>query len=1255
MSTIPARDSITVFSQPHTSQLPAPATPPIPDPVAHTAPAISQSAETMQPFNRTSLRQLRVEEGAGRFKRDIATQAVTESAGSYSVRRRYPAIKDAEKADQTLQKNLAHWLNSGKHTEKTIPKNASVTPFIEMYNRALNAPAVQAWFKTQGLKPQTIRIFNNCVVGVVVRNGKETFQRFTTTDGSGWGQVSNTISALQKVLSPSNLGLPASLGVTSIGRDALLDFYGVKPPLNEKSAPQLGKQLKHHGWPKIDQTQRDQWASQFQQLFRSHEDSAVRSRLVEQFKSQFEGEPDRNVFNLDLQTVVVEPGSSLDEKSKQPRKRFLEFLASPTFQAFLKKAGYDLPVSAFRLSEGELQMRNLAGDWVSVQERFYAEVEQASTSDDATRTMSKDFDRLVQMSNETGGALYATRTYDARQALAFYAPDVPQNVGQLRATLSWLAVQLPQAPLVGDYATMTPYGQPELSAKVIETLEGRSAQVELELKEFVTTASGFQSYPDPDSQLAAFFDSPQAIALAEDIAKSIALYAVADGQPLPRAERHQLLATTLKFRANSPVPGRRGTVAGYELYQPENMNRTLKEVRTSVERHLESKGVDPKVSALMAHMLLAQSAPEMLVKRDPTVPADVAGLLNRDPEKIKVGSTAWMNLRLGCAIAGDSRLNLTQAMALASLGVGGPQQEAVIKELGVQALLDWAVMSGIFPAPADGKYSEENYTTAAKAFAERENQTQEAFARLASESPTQTSILIQQLMLLFPEMTEEEIRNIRLDGKPNFTHVAGPTSSGSWSNPKELLTDVILMNQKEGVPAMGTNDAWLKGAFIHPHVSVATFSERIKQLPLIEPLVAPAVDKYIADSRAAEATALKLMFTQLPLKQRMALERSPQIQLFSVRQATGDDVEADNQPNSKVAKSRGTHGLLLRYETGEAKPKYGYYEVFTGSMTMVERTDLPEELKLGGEVVKGTKPSGPFAYSNTLYQKGTSVPIDFEAYRSGATPRAGVSSEVIIEKFGEPLKRPLNHTHHRVPDTFASSITAQIVDKLQAYSFDGNRTARIDYANAPSDLHKRDYPFTTSKVFTAEKARMLLSLIPFVGAIADLVEGKTEHGLKGLVMDFYSLIITGGWSGLKSLAKGMKMLVPFSGKPFSLAGLKNGGALIRGVFNPLESIPEIFRAPRNGYNALVHIANGKPVRIGSNVYLPAKVVEQWKWITGALETIQGAQSSGAFPGARKGYIGSQEVYAVQKNGKWYAINPTNRKPEGTPLAQFSPV
>ncbi|OPA86770.1 hypothetical protein BFW87_24590 [Pseudomonas fluorescens] len=1167
---------------------------------------------------------------------------------------------------------MVQWLNSGHANENLIPKNASGTPFIEAYERAVHEPHLQAWFKSKGFKLATVRVFSDCVTGIVVRDGKEIFQRFSTTDGSGWGLAGRNISAAQNALSPNDLGMPGMPGKLQdlVPRDVLLDFYGVRPPLNEKSAPQLGKKLKKDGWPTISVAQREQWEGSFKQQAQRRDDNALRADLAEQLRSLIQGKSDSDPLTLDEHRVVAAPGSALDQRSNKARKQFLEFLASPAFTAFLKKTGFEEPgsefrMTEFRLSEGDLQMRNRAGQWVPLQRAFDDEVSKVATGGSkeeqaAARKMNADYNVLVGMAKKTGNALYSTRTYDARQALAMYAPDAANTVGQLRATLGWLDTQLPQPPLARDYAGLTPYGPGGLSDAVMDKLKGSSTQVMALLKAFSGRWSGFESFPDPDSQLAAFFDSAQATALAETIAKSLRLYSVAEGQVLPKTDRHQLLAAALKLSVEAPVPGQSGTVAGYGLYQAGNNGRTLKEVRSDVETHLEKKGVDSKVSSLMAHLFLAQSAPEMLIKKDPTVPADTAQLLNQDPESIKVGSTGWLNLRLGCAlvdslgVAGGSRsLNFTQIMALSRLSAAGPEQETLIKQLATQPLLDWGVMTGIFPATSDGKYSPGDYEAASKAFTERENQTREAFATLLSESPTQTSLLVKQLALLFPEMTEEGIRNIKVERESdidvvvlNNTHLIRPAAP-------RLLTDVILMNQAVGDPQHGLRESRVSG--VNLKMSSAAFKERLKQLPMIMPLVAPAVDKYTADARAAQATALKLMIAQLPLEDRRALE-SGKIEFFSVRNETGEDVEADTGADSKVAKNKGTHGLLMRYETDAVEPRFGYFEVFPGSMKMVKRTDLPETLPLGGKVENGQKPFGPFAYVNAQFQKGTRQPFDFEAYDTGSMPRSGVQSQVIIERYGTALPDTPSTFRSRIPNSFVSSKTAHIVNRLQAYSFADDRAARIAHANEPTALHKSKHPYATSTLFTAENARSILSLIPYVGAIADLVDGKTEDGIKGLLIDLASFVATGGLAGAKSFAKGLRMLIPFSGKPFSMAGLKGAGTFFRGLFNPLESIPDIMRSGPNAINALKMVAKGQTIRLGANLYLPVKTFEQWRWTLGARDTLFAGSSRSAsqWPGARMGASDNREVLAVEKNGAWYAINPISGKPEGAPLERFTP-
>ncbi|WLH70869.1 hypothetical protein [Pseudomonas sp. FP2309] len=1207
--------------------------------------------------------------------REPQNRVQRHAAKAVGAGERFPTVAETSDADKKLQKNLNRWLRTGNPPDNAVPKKASIAPFIALYNAALKDSRLQAWVESKGFKPETVRVLDGAVVGIVVRDGKETFQRFSATDGSGWGQVSTQVSALQRILSPNNWGIPLGIGAAAanIPLIVLLDFYGVQAPRNEKAMALLGKQLKGNGWPSISQAQRDQWAAQLKQQRRCKEDGAVRERLSELLQPLLEGKEDNDPLDLNGLSVVVAPGASLDQLSKKNRERFQQFLASATFQAFLDKTGFqrlgaESGAHEYRLSAGDLQMRDRAGQWVSLLRAFEDEVGKVSRGGNAdaqaaARQMGAELDRLVTLSKKTGDALYSTRTYDARQAMAHYALDVPQTVGQMRAALSGFNTQLPAPPPAGNYAGMTPYGAGlgDLPGAARHILKSASKQVMALFKAFSPDPSGFQSFPDPDSQLAAFFDSPGASALADTIAKSLKLFAVADGQALPRADRHQVLATALKFSVDAPVPGLPGTVAGYDLYQPANLGRTLKQVRSDVERRLIDKGVDPKVSALMAHLYLAQSAPEMLIKRDPGLPDDPLNPLNGDPLSIKVGSTAWMNVRLASAMAGDSRLNLQQALALARQAPTGPNHEALIKMMGAQAVLDWGVMAGIYPATSDRTYSSTDYEAASKAFTEREKTTRDAFEALTREPPTQRSLLVKQLASLFPEMTEQEIRAARLDLVTDEPY--DPRNHAHLETRQPLLVDFILAGQAEDASFWLKLTASFNGLFKgdktynfnHPQISQATFFQRISRLPTITSLVQPAVDQYLADRRKAQATAMKLAFAELPLKQRTALESSNEIQFFTLRTGTGESLEHDKAPDSKVATKRGTHGLLMRYETGQATPKYGYYEVFPNSMKIIERTDLPDDLPLGDHITRGYEPTGLGGYSPIKVQKGVTLPYDFEAYRSGTVPRSGVSSEVIIEKYGRPLRGSGDKANPRAPNTFVSSTTAKLVDTLLAYSFDGKREALLDYANQPTRLERRRaYPFASgTPIFTAENARTVLSLIPFVGALADLVEGNTRAGVQGLLIDMASLIATGGWAGVKSFAKGAKILIRFNRTPFSMAALKGAGTFLRGVFNPLESLPEIVRA---GPNALKTFARGRPFRLGSSTFLPVKTFEQWRWTVGAHDTLfaPSSASDSQWAGSRKGSIGHQQVHAIQKSGYWYAINPLTQRPEGTPLEQFIP-
>lgn len=1132
-----------------------------------------------------------------------------------------------------------------------IPRNASIAPFISVYNQALSAQPLQDWFRAKGLKLATVRVFNDHVTGVVTQDGKDTLVRFTTSDGSGWGEVSALVSAAQQALSPSNFGLAVT--ENPVPRHAILDFYGVQPPRNDQSASTLGQQLKRDGWPPIMSAQRVRWREQYTQLTQARGDATERTRLLDHLHRELKNKAADEDLNLDQQPFTAEPGSSLARRSKAPRNAFVELLASQSFKAFLAKHNLVAHDDQFRISQGDLQLRTAEGRWVSLQASLDAEQPQDDTLRDGLR-------QLVVQSRKTGNALYSTETYDVRQALDFFCLGAPKTHAQVQVAMAWLDTRLAPAPLAADFAQLTPHtwAPGALSTTDCGALKLLSAGIGGLLDSFLAQPDPWHSLPDADHRLAAFFDSPAAVAKADAMAKALQLYAVAGGQSLSKAMRHQLLATALKLEAGGDVPGKPGYVAGYEVYSPNNLGRSQKALRSDIEQHLQGKGASARSAPLLAHMFLAQAAPELLVKADSAAPG--AALFKQSSDDITLGSTAWLGLRLGCALAdtlagpGASRLmSRTQLLALTQLQAQVPEQETLIKSLAARPLMEWAVMAGVFPKPSDGRYTPQNYQQASDAFTAQQALTDAAFSTLTSEPPTQTSVLIGQLTRLFPELTEQEIRDFKL--KRVYHTMQG-------SQPPVLLTEVLLAGQaKLGVLAQLTN--WMtenstgKVQYELPpgKISQATFDERIKQLPLIAPLVAPAIDRYVADTRSAQASALKLMIAQLPLAERKALEVG-QIEFFSLRKATGETLKEDNGDESKVAQSKGIQGTLIRYETGIVEPRFGYYEVFPGSMRMIKRDDLPYSLHLGGEIKKEQIPFGPFAYTREDVRRENPEAFDFQAYSSGTAPRAGVQSPVIIEKARPDLaatmqKVGVNHTGVPVPNSFTSDKTARIVEGILGNSFDERRDALTAYANQPTNLQRqREFPFGADDVFSSENLRMVLRLLPFVGAVADMAEGNVAQGLKGLLIDFTSFAATGGVGVARSFFKGLKVVLPFNGRAFTMQGLKGAAPFFRSLFNPLDGTVGLLKSGQKASGLLKGFLKGELRLLDAGIYLPATAFERCRWGAGVYGTV-----AGSYPAdARRGTYDGQELYAVQKNNHWYGVNPHTLETGGAPLQGFVP-
>ncbi|WP_460084661.1 hypothetical protein [Pseudomonas sp. H2_G03] len=216
------------------------------------------------------------------------------------------------------------------------------------------------------------------------------------------------------------------------------------------------------------------------------------------------------------------------------------------------------------------------------------------------------------------------------------------------------------------------------------------------------------------------------------------------------------------------------------------------------------------------------------------------------------------------------------------------------------------------------------------------------------------------------------------------------------------------------------------------------------------------------------------------------------------------------------------------------------------------------------------------------------------------------------------------------PNSFASERTRYIADTLVKHI--GIREL--------ADEAKGVTTFDTEVPFYQKAREFLLNLIPLRSAIQNFRAGNVRDGVIDLVFDAFGFALA-----LGAAAKGAKALHAGASAASKVAhGTKIIGRAALGTLNPLDGVTDIGRGL---------IAGGKKV---------------WSSSAGELRQLRGlAHTSNGYDliSASKRYDSSSfgtyrinhqivEAPAVMRHGKWYAYNPANGQPYGTPLQDFLP-
>lgn len=1194
-----------------------------------------------------------VSEAPGRrIRRESGSVEQQHSTPSWTLPAAPPPNAGRASADTALGERLLTSMEGGYPTVE-VPADSSLAPALDIYAKVLAHPQLQAWFASKGLEVSTLTLHRDSISGYVYRDGVLTAVTFSTTDSSGWGQASVRLRSIREVLDPADKGLHyLPTGESRVPRSLVLQAFGLQLPVFTGDWDELMASLRTSGLVMPAQ-QYQQLSVSLERVRQSVGDLDERAFLADQLESAVKDLPDDTPYDWSTQLAQLSVSTPLAAGDEVAQARLKRFSESPAVQALIKDLIW--PGQPFRVSEGRFEHKTPGGEWIDL-----------TASISGVTELDTEFRQLVSLSQDQGNALYSMPYCDVRQYLDNKGLGSPRTAGETRNVVQWLrAATLPPVPPLGNYAALmtrdwspgqlTSDDKAILKTKADQRFGGEAPRGLYDLDEL--TEQALQA--NPTEALETLLNGPDALAFGEELARDLKWM----DSPVPKAVSQQLVLAALALHADTEAPAQPGFIAGYNVYQPANMGRSFSEVRRDVEKHLQERGLDPKLAVLVAHIGLAQAAPEFLVR-------DV-------PPSIRVGTPAWVELRLGAAMAdriapGTSRgMTEEQVSELTTLVPTSETQASLMQLHAMKLLLDWAVLNGVIPAPIDGQHPPEALKTASEAFFKQREEVNTALSAVTA-MPDRQAMAIQELLKVFPDYTASQLEAMTVmiadsDVRRNMsvseprtrslveTYMTGDLTPGKW---------VLTHDMPQSAVRPRTSPFQRSPEVTTPQEKRDALDARIRKLPTLDTMLQTAVNEHRQSLQTVYTTRLKLMFSELSLEDRQMLELGT-VQLYGIRGETG--LPPATETAADRAAARGRQGTLLR---AELDGKVNYYEVFANG-TIVKRTDLPEKLKLGDASGGQPNPRGLDGIYVTAFTGGFSLGVDYEAYAKGTEVKPGSTSSVIVGKLGGPIAgRSLaagEALDTYVPGTYASSKTHSIASRIAELNFYEADDTMLARAKGSLPLEKQ------REALGAEKA-VLLGLVPFVGAYQEFATGNIGKGLFNLGLDLVGLALGAGGraraliragrsithnplgGALRKLGSAVHPLAPtvgwakpvesFSDRAFNF--IKASALFASAAMNPADGYGQLVNAGLKGLFKLPLLASGA-ARLGKAAPHLITVEEKLRsfWLAGAWDSKTSTASAGS-----SGVSQGVPVSAQRHGGDWYAINPKTNQPFGTPLRDF---
>ncbi|MCP1476378.1 hypothetical protein ABIA54_004776 [Pseudomonas sp. EB276 TE3739] len=915
--------------------------------------------------------------------------------------------------------------------------------------------------------------------------------------------------------------------------------------------------------------------------------------------------------------LSLEPGSSLED-ALLPGMQLLQKMS--------EQASFRKMLGALQLSERSVFEVTAEGEMNAVSWNNSIGLANAFV---LAPDLKEDLQTLIEMAELTGGKISNTDQIDLAQWLKFHGYLIPRNAAETSRLVAFMAATPDPGPVFGNYremikagegntATLSAAQRGELRKLIVSYLKGQSL-----LEHLSERIKGEGSVPFKRSEAESVIDqlvsSPIAAHWADAFVRDLGWYGAQPDQSLSATARKQIILTSLLLDLHPQVGDHepRNHVAGFDLYAAEHLEKSFAEIQTRFESHLIAHHrVSQRNVALAAHLLLAEPAPEFLVKDLP------ATLLLGTPQCVEHCRVVTVHE----IIAPGSTRSMTyvQLQQLSTLQPATESRKKLDALAAVDPVIDWAVLNKIV-SPADVEKSvPEALKVATQAYVQHARTLAANAETLTRPLPTRKSVALEILKQVAKGCTYLEkdvlrqVRNTPLEDaygslrlSPVELHMSNDLATGDW-------------DLKKGESIYQAFPGLLR-KLVSPD---AEFHRQFNQA-------------YVVHMQAMH-THLKQAFSFLPLPDRSRLLKG-KVTMFTVRPSVAKLQTITNLPANPIAsvidsivKTNGRKPTESHKEIDQAKGRYGVviycefegrgscYELFTLQGVCRENTELAaliQHNKLSETVVR---PAGVnYSAPAPVHQ----LPTDIECYTHGVTPGLSNVSAGVIDKIGELSAAPPAQVNGYYQSFYSTEF-----DRLVDFVLKHRPVATYD------ELVKECWGQTRLEALRIKRDQdldtFLNVVVPFKSCIEDLTSDDVERQIQGgaactLEAAMTVLLVVGAIAKVASLVASSMSAATKAGKIAS-----TGIGLVSSLFNPLDGATDVLikgaKFARKGWHSGVAALEGALHGARKWTAKPSYHV-----LSAAIDTDPIRLGSRQYAQNATDLF---QVWGIRRTDEWYAVN-----------------